>query len=133
MVLGALGFSAFQRHPFRDALSLARTAYFTAGLRRAIAPIEETRRAVITAVLRRIDERMRANRTARNRERKPSIPGVGQGGSKTPYLKGQSHVLNKLISVPSEPSLFYILTNPLARSRHFHVKSSALRNSSPLT
>ena len=73
MVLGALGFSAYQRHRFRDALSLARPAHFTAGIRRAIAPIDETRRAEIAAVLRRIDERMRANRIARNRERRAHL------------------------------------------------------------
>ncbi|MCY3759963.1 MAG: hypothetical protein OXH50_01825 [Gemmatimonadetes bacterium] len=73
MVLGALGYSSFQRHRFRDALSLARPAHFTAGIRRAIAPIEETRRAEIAAVLRRIDERMRATRTARNRERRAQL------------------------------------------------------------
>ena len=73
MVLGALGFGAYQRHRFRDALSLARPAHFTAGIRRAIAPIDETRRAEIAAVLRRIDERMRANRIARNRERRAQL------------------------------------------------------------
>ena len=76
MVLGALGFSAYQRHRFRDALSLARPAHFTAGIRRAIPPIEETRRAEIAAVLRRIDERMRANRIARNRERRAQLDSV---------------------------------------------------------
>ena len=76
MVLGALGFGAYQRHRFRDALSLARPAHFTAGIRRAIAPIDETRRAEIAAVLRRIDERMRANRIARNQERRAQLDSV---------------------------------------------------------
>ena len=76
MVLGALGYGAFQRHRFRDALSLARPAHFTAGIRRAIAPIEEARRAEITAVLRRIDERMRATRIARDKERRVQLDSV---------------------------------------------------------
>ena len=76
MVLGALGYGAFQRHRFRDALSLARPAHFTAGIRRAIAPIEETRRPEITAVLQRIDERMRATRIARNQERRGQLDSV---------------------------------------------------------
>ena len=79
MVLGALGYGAFQRHRFRDALSLARPAHFTAGIRRAIAPVEEARRAEIAAILRRIDERMRATRTARNRERRAQLDSVRAG------------------------------------------------------
>ena len=73
MVVGALGFSVYQRHRFRDALSLARPALFTAGIRRAIGPVDETRREQIAEVLRRIDGRMRTNRIARDGQRRAQL------------------------------------------------------------
>ncbi|MCY3738324.1 MAG: hypothetical protein OXG13_18115 [Gemmatimonadaceae bacterium] len=76
MVVGALGHSVYQRHRFRDALSLARPALFTAGIRRAIGPVEEDRRERIAEVLRRIDERMRANRIARDGERRAQLDSI---------------------------------------------------------
>ena len=76
MVVGALGFSVYQRHRFRDALSLARPALFTARLQRAIGPVEEERRERIGAVLRRVDERMRAHRIARDRERRAQLDSI---------------------------------------------------------
>ena len=76
MVVGALGHSVYQRHRFRDALSLARPALFTAGIRRAIGPVEEERRQRIAAVLRRIDERMRAHRIARDGERRAQLDSI---------------------------------------------------------
>ena len=76
MVVGALGFSVYKRHRFRDALSLARPALFTAGIRRVIGPVEEERREQIAAVLRRVDERMRAHRIARDRERRAQLDSI---------------------------------------------------------
>ena len=76
MVVGALGFSVYQRHRFRDALSLARPTLFTARLERVIGPVEESRRQQIDEVLRRADERMRANRIARDRERRAQLDSI---------------------------------------------------------
>ena len=76
MVVGALGFSVYQRHRFRDALSLARPTLFTARLERVIGPVEESRREQIDEVLRRADERMRANRIARDRERRAQLDSI---------------------------------------------------------
>ncbi len=76
MVLGALGFSVYQRHRFRDALSLARPALFTAGIRRAIGPVDETRRERIAAVLRGVDKRMRAHRIARDGQRRAQLDSI---------------------------------------------------------
>ena len=76
MVVGALGHSVYQRHRFRDALSLARPALFTAAIRRAIGPVEEERRGRIAEVLRRVDESMRAHRIARDRERRAQLDSI---------------------------------------------------------
>lgn len=76
MVVGALGFSVYQRHRFRDALSLARPTLFTARLQRALGPVEEERRQRIASILRRVDERMRAHRIARDRERRAQLDSI---------------------------------------------------------
>lgn len=76
MVVGALGFSVYQRHRFRDALSLARPALFTDRLQRVIGPVDGERREQIEEILRRIDERMRANRIARDRERRAQLDSI---------------------------------------------------------
>ena len=76
ILIATLGFSVYQRHRFRDALSLARPALFTAGIRRAIGPVEDDRRERIAEVLRRIDGRMRANRIARDGERRAQLDSI---------------------------------------------------------
>ena len=76
MILGALGFSVFQRQRFRDALSLSRPAHFTAGIEHAIEPIDDDKREAIRGVLRSIDQNMRTDRVARDKARRAHLDSI---------------------------------------------------------
>ena len=76
MVLGALGFSVYQRQRFRDALSMTRPAHFTASIEQALEPIDDDKREAIRAALRTIDEGMRAQRRARDEGRRAHLDSI---------------------------------------------------------